>query len=121
MLATASWASCPPLLFADDMLLLSNTPAGLQVQLEYLQSSCCIERLPPMQKKRKKNGHALHSCQEGCRQPGAAAWLPTSTGVTAALVTWLQGGGFGASEAHCAHGRTRSVKERCRKMEAEWM
>ena len=75
----------------------------------------------PCKKKRKKNGHALHSCQEGCRQPGAAAWLPTSTGVTAALVTWLQGGGFGASEAHCAHGRTRSVKERCRKMEAEWM
>ena len=37
------------------------------------------------------------------------------------LVTWLQGGGFGASEAHCAHGRTRSVKEPCRKMEAEWM
>ena len=56
-----------------------------------------------------------------CTQKRCSGQRPSSASATADLVTWLQGGGFGASEAHCAHGRTRSVKERCRKMEAEWM
>ena len=35
----------PPLLFADDMFLLSLSPTGLQAQLDYLQSYCDAKRL----------------------------------------------------------------------------
>eukprot|EP00887_Chlorella_sp_A99_P006887 scaffold2.g6887.t1 len=44
-LPTLAERPVPPMLFADDMLLISTSPADLQAQLDYLQSYCDAKKL----------------------------------------------------------------------------
>lgn len=44
-LPTLAGRTVPPFLFADDMLLVSATPAGLRRQLDYLQTYCDAKKL----------------------------------------------------------------------------
>lgn len=44
-LPTLAGHTVPPLLFADDMLLIATSPAGLQAQLDFLQSYCDAKKL----------------------------------------------------------------------------